>query len=254
MFAHERRMKIADMLKRQPSITTSGLMEMFQVSVETIRRDLEDMEGQGLLKRVHGGAVAVGKLQNYTRLSGRAAEHQTQKHDLAQTACSYIREGDCIALDAGSTALELASLLGRRFKELTVLTYSLDVAGILSGTENIRLILAGGFYIPEEKCFCGHLALDTVRQLHVAKCFIAPSAISLSFGISDHMEEMIAVQRALLEISDQVYILADSSKFETCAPMKICDFDPNFLVVTDRGLSDEMLEVYRKASVNVVRE
>ena len=86
---------------------------------------------------------------------------------------------------------------------------------ILEEKENIRVVLAGGFYLPAEKCFCGHLALDMVRQLHISKCFIAPSAISLNFGISDHMQELIAVQRAFLEIADQAYILADSSKFET---------------------------------------
>lgn len=253
MFADERKTKIADMLKRRPSVTTSELTEMFQVSVETIRRDLEYLESRGQLKRVHGGAVAAGKLQNYTSLSGRAREHLSEKHNLALTACSYIREGDYIALDAGSTTFELAALLGERFQRLTVVTHSLEVVKILGEKENIRTILAGGFYLPEEKCFCGHLTLDVVRQLHVSKCFIAPAAISLNFGISDHMQEMIAVQRALLEIADQVYLLADSSKFETCAPLKICDFKPDFLCITDSGLPDEVCEAYGKASVNVVR-
>ena len=251
MFADERRSKIAEMLKNRPSVTTSELTEIFQVSVETIRRDLEFMEHQGQLKRVHGGAIAVGKMQNYTTFSRRVEEHQQEKHEVALTACSYIKEGDTIALDAGSTTYELAALLGERFRELTVLTHSLEVIKILDGQENIRTILAGGFYMPEEKCFCGHLTLDMVRQLHVSKCFIAPSAISLNFGISDHKPELIAVQRTFLEISDQAYILTDSSKFETCAPLKICDFDPKFVYITDRGLSAEMLEAYRRASVNV---
>lgn len=254
MFADERKAQIADMLKKHSSVTTSELTELFQVSVETIRRDLEYMEGQGQLKRVHGGAISVGRLQNYTRLSGRLGEHQPQKRDLALRACSYITEGDFIALDAGSTTFELAVILGERFRRLTVLTHSLEVANILSGKENIRVILAGGFYLPEEKCFCGYLTLDMVHQLHVSKCFIAPSAISLNFGISDHMQEMIAVQRAFLEISDQAYILADSSKFEACAPLKICDLAPELICVTDSGLSDEVLEAYRKASVNIIRE
>lgn len=253
MFADERKTKIADMLKRHPSVTTSELTELFQVSVETIRRDLEYMESQGQLKRVHGGAIAVGKLQNYTSLSGRYTEHVPEKHNLVQKACSYIREGDFIALDAGSTVYELAALLGERFRRLTVLTYSVEVMRILAEKENIRTILAGGFYLPEEKCFCGQLTLDMIRQLHVSKCFIAPAAISLNFGLSDHMQEMIAVQRAFLEISDQAYILADSSKYETCAPLKICDFNPKFLYITDSGLPDKILEAYEKASGEVVR-
>lgn len=253
MFADERRAEIADRLNRKASVTTSELMELFQVSVETIRRDLESMEGQGLLKRVHGGAIAVGRQQNYTSLSGRAEEHRMEKRNLAAVACSYIREGEYIALDTGSTTLELAALLGDRFRELTVLTHSLEVVKILAERDNIRTILAGGFYLPEEKCFCGHLTLDMVRQIHVSKCFIAPAAISLNFGISDHMQELIAVQRAFLETADQVCILADSSKFETCAPIKVCKLDSRYLYITDSKLSDEMLEAYRRAGADVKR-
>ena len=253
MFADERKTKIADMLKKRPSVTTSELTETFGVSVETIRRDLEYMESQGQLRRVHGGAIAVGKLQNYPSLSGRRREHLPEKHSLALKACSYIQEGDFIVLDAGSTVYELAALLGERFHMLTVLTHSLEVMKILGEKENIRVVLAGGFYLPEEKCFCGHLALDMVRQIHVAKCFIAPAAISLNFGISDHMQELIAMQRAFLEIADQAYILADSSKFETCAPLRISGLEPKFLCITDSGLSDEVWEAYKKASVDVVR-
>ncbi len=136
MFADERKTKIEDMLKRHASVTTSELTEAFGVSVETIRRDLEYMESQGLLKRVHGGAVAMRRLQSYTSLSGRRREHQPEKHSLALKACSYIKEGDFIALDAGSTTYELAALLGERFRALTVLTHSLEVMKILEEKEN----------------------------------------------------------------------------------------------------------------------
>ncbi len=254
MLADERRSQIMEMLKKRPSITTSELTRFFQVSLETIRRDLEYMEGQGVLRRVHGGAVAVGRQLGYSSLTKRTASHQPEKRNLALTACSYIQEGDYIALDTGSTTFELANLLGERFRELTVLTHSLEVARILSEQPGIHTILAGGFYLREEKCFCGHLTLDMIRQLHVAKCFIAPSAVSLSFGASDHMQELIAVQRAFLGISDQVYMLVDSSKFETFAPLKICDLQPRFLCITDSGLPDEVLEAYKKASVNIVKK
>ncbi len=253
VFADERKTKIEEMLKKNPSVATSELTELFQVSVETIRRDLEYLESHGRLKRVHGGAIAVGRLQNYTSLSGRVEEHRPEKRKLALAACSFIQEGDYIALDTGSTALELAAVLGERFRKLTVVTHSLETAKLLSEKENIRTVLAGGVYLPEEKCFCGYLTLDMIRQLHVSKCFIAPSAVSLDFGISDHMPELIAVQRAFLEVSDQVYVLADSSKFGTFAPMKICDLSPAFVYITDSELPDDVLETYTKAGFPVTR-
>lgn len=196
MFADERKNKIIAMLENRPSITTSELTELFQVSLETIRRDLEYLENQGALKRVHGGAIAIGHLKNYASIQERSAEHQPEKRHLALTACSYIQEQDFIALDAGTTTLELASLICERFHELTVLTHSLDIIKILSRKETIRTVLAGGFYLPQENCFCGHLTQDLIRQLHVSKCFIAPAAVSLDYGISDHMPELIMIQRA----------------------------------------------------------
>lgn len=253
MLADERKTKIMEMLEKRHSVTTSELVELFRVSVETIRRDLEYLESQGTLKRVHGGAIAAHRLQSYTSMPGRVSQHQPEKRHLAWTACSYIQEGDFIALDAGTTMLELAELIGRRFRNLTVLTHSLEIVRILSEKGSIRTILAGGLYLPQEGCFGGHLTLDMIRQLHVSKCFIAPSAVSLDFGISDHIQELIMVQRELLDIADQAFILADSSKFESCAPLRICALSPRHIYITDGGLSDEILKAYGEAAVNVVR-
>ncbi len=253
MFADERKNKIIAMLENRSSITTSELTELFQVSLETIRRDLEYLEGQGALKRVHGGAIAVGQIKNYTTYQGRTGEHQPEKKHLALAACAYIQEGDVIALDAGTTTIELAALIRDRFQGLTVLTHSLEVVKLLSQKESIRTILAGGIYMPQENCFGGHLTLDMIRQLHVSKCFIAPAAVSLDFGLSDYMPDLIMIQRALLAIADHAYVLADSSKFESCAPMKVCDLGPQLSLITDAGLSDQLLEAYQSASIPVIR-
>lgn len=253
MFANERRVKIAEMLERRSSVTVAELTDAFQVSLETIRRDLEYLERQGALKRVHGGAITVRKMQSYSSLSARVTEHREEKRRLALAAIPYIREGDCISLDTGSTSFELAALLCEHFHELTVVTNSLQVFQILSGKEGFQTILTGGFYMPDEKTFYGHLTLDMIRQLHVSKYFIAPSAISLDFGISDHIHELVAVPRALIDISDQIIVQADSSKFETCAALKICDLNPRFLYLTDSSLPDEILEAYKKASINIIK-
>ena len=253
MFANERRIQITEMLNRRSSVTVNELTDTFRVSLETIRRDLEYLEKQGALKRVHGGAVTVHKMQNYTSLSFRVSEHREEKRKLALASLPFIQEEDRIALDTGSTSFELASLLCERFSRLTIVTNSLEVFQILSGKEGFQTILTGGFYMPGEKTFYGHLALDMIKQLHVSKFFLAPSAISLDFGISDHIHEMIAVQRALIAISDQIIVQADSSKFETCAALKVCDLNPCFLYFTDSGLPDEIAEAYRKAGLQITK-
>lgn len=253
MFANERRIRIMEMLERSASVTVTELTDAFHVSLETIRRDLEYLENQGALRRVHGGAITVRKMQSYASLSSRVTEHRAEKKKLALASLPYIREDDRIALDTGSTSFELASLLCEHFHALTVLTNSLEVFRILSEKESFQTILTGGFYLPGEKSFHGYLTLDMIRQLHVSKYFLAPSAISLDFGISEHIPEMIAVQRAFIGISDQIIVQADSSKFETCAALKVCDLNPLFLYLTDSGLPDEILELYKKASLNVIK-
>ncbi len=251
MFADERKTKIEEIIRRNRSVTTSELTEIFQVSLETVRRDLESMEKQGLLKRVHGGAVSVRELHNYSNFDQRNSSRQAQKRQLALTACAYINEGDYLALDCGSTAIALAKALIQRFRKLTVVTNSLEVFQIISGGGAHRVILAGGEYLGEEKCFYGHLALDMIGHLHVKKSFLTPSGISLDFGISDHVRELIEIQRAIARIADQVYVLADSSKFEAYAPLQICGLDRRYVYLTDPELPEEIFELYRKEAVSL---
>ena len=252
MFANERRNKILELLNRRSSVTVTELTGLFQVSLETIRRDLEYLEQQGALKRVHGGALSMKRMQNYTGLSERLAEHQSEKRQIARAALSHIHEGDRIALDTGSTTSELAHLLCDSFHELTIVTASLTIFEILSEKPGFQVILTGGFYLPDEKAFYGHLALDTIRQLHVSAFFHAPSALSLNFGLSEHVKELAEVQRALIASADQVIVLADSSKFETCAALKVCDLSPCFLYLTDNGLPEEIRDAWKKASLDII--
>ena len=249
MFANERRNQIIELLNQRSSLTVAELTALFQVSLETIRRDLEYLEKQGMLQRVHGGALSLRKMQNYTELSHRVTEHRDEKQQIAKACLSHIHEGDCIAIDCGSTLTQLASLLCDTFQKLTVLTNSLEVFQILAGKNHMQVILTGGFYHPEEKAFFGHLTLDMIQQLHVSTYFLSPTTLSLRFGISEHIPEIVEVQRALIQIADRVIVAADSSKFETCAAMKTCDLNPRFLYLTDDGLSEDLREIYRNASL-----
>lgn len=254
MFANERREQIIQLLNQRSSVKVAELTDMFQVSLETIRKDLEFLERQGALKRVHGGALSMRKMQNYTPFPERQEVHREDKMEISRLALNYIHEGERIALDTGTTAREFALMLCRSFHSLTIVTASLPVFEILSGNPGFKVILAGGFYDPDEKFFCGHLTLDMIRQIHVSSFFLMPSALSLDFGISEHVGGMIEVQREMIKIADQVIVLADSSKFETCAGLKICDVNPRFTYLTDSGLDEEIREAYRKASLHVINE
>ncbi len=242
MFAKERQEKICQMLCENGAVTTAHLVQVFDVSVETIRRDLLSIEQQGRLTRVHGGAVASGGMKPYYALPRRNQEFSKEKRELAQVAMAFIREGDYIGLDTGSTANVFAEVLKEQFENLTIVTHSMDLFEIL--TDQFPVILSGGRYLKEEKAFYGALALESFDHLRVQKAFIFPSAVSLRFGICDYQQDLFPMQKKLIEIADQVFVLADSSKFESRALLKIDDMRPEHYYVTDSLLTDELKNLY----------
>ncbi|REE83867.1 DeoR family transcriptional regulator [Paenibacillus taihuensis] len=251
MFANERRINIIDLLEKQSSVTVAELMTRFHVSIETVRRDLEFLEKQQALRRVHGGAVSISKLTRLDKLESRLSENISLKQQLSRIAVRFIRENDTIAIDSGSTALELAALLKENFRHLTVVTNSPEVFEIVSGAEDFEVILIGGQYLREEKAFYGHLALDAVSRLHYSKVFVFPNTVSLRQGAGIFVHELFDIQRAFIQHADEVFILADSSKFETTAAIKLCDLLPSYRVITDSHFPDDLLQLYKKRGIQV---
>ena len=254
MFANERYDIILSMLKTQRSVTVSDLMERFGVSIETVRRDLAELERRGALERVHGGAVASRDgMRGLNPLSERMTENQELKRELSLKAAELIKEGDVIAVDAGSTAVEFVRVLCEKFERLTIVTYSRDVMDGIDGREGFRLVMTGGDYMPSERVFCGFLTVESLKKLHVTKSFIFPSAVSSKYGVTINKSEFYELQRALMSIADHSYMLADSTKFEGASPVRVCGIDEVDAIVTDSGLDDMTLQLYSDKQATVVK-
>lgn len=252
MFANERQQKILSLVKTNGAVTTGELIDAFGVSIETVRRDLLQLERSGQLQRVHGGAVSPGSMRPYPDLPHRLEANAQAKTQLSATAAALVEEDDIICMDSGSTARFFATALAERFTRLTVITHSMDVFEILSQKEGFRIILCGGCYSPREKACYGSITLENLRQLHVRKAFLCPSAISLKTGVWDYDRDMIQVQKQILNICDQAVFLADSEKFETSALLKLCDTSPNHIYVTDPGLSQQYRQLYQEQDRTVI--
>lgn len=252
MFANERQRKITEILRQNGAVTTKELMDIFHISIETVRRDLLTMEQQKLLQRVHGGAIAIGETKPFLDLTSRREENKQPKKELCVTAARFVSEGDTLGIDAGSTALFLANVLKERFSALTVITYSLDVFECLYHHKNFRIILCGGNYYPDENAFYGNLTEEMLEKLHMQKVFIFPYALSWQQGLCDHQEQLIPLQRCLLRQSDQVYILADSSKFEQKALHQIAKMDSSYLYITDGNLSPSLQALYTQNNIKII--
>lgn len=249
MFAQERQDKICEMLKKNGAVVTSDLVEIFGVSIETIRRDLLTLQENGVLSKVHGGAVSKNDIKPFSILNERMKQFDTGKKNLAEKAAELVTDGDIIGIDSGSTAVAFAQALQTKFTDLTVITHSLDVFNILN--RQFQVILCGGHYMSGENAFYGALTLNTIEQLHIKKAFVCPTAVSLEYGIFDYQNELYQVQKALMKAAEETVILADSSKFEKTALLKIDDMKNEYIYVTDCGLPSELRRLYATNNIEI---
>ncbi|HIS68355.1 MAG TPA: DeoR/GlpR transcriptional regulator [Candidatus Gallacutalibacter stercoravium] len=242
------------MLQAQNSVRVSELVGLFGVSVETVRRDLEYMEGQGMLKRVHGGAVLErtdGRQLDYRM---RSEAYTAEKTEIAEIAARYVQEGQSILLEASTTNLELARVLKKKVAKLTVLTNSLLIASELSEVENYTVILTGGVVLGSELATEGELAQNDLAGFCMDTLFLSASGISLREGLTDYGFGLIAVKKKMMSIAQEVILLADSSKFDTASLVKVCDLNRLNLIITDSKLNPAVLERYRLEGIEIVNQ
>lgn len=252
LFANERRMKIYEILKVQGAVTTLALSQKFRVSVETIRKDLLVMEQNNALIRVHGGAVRTGSVKTYANLSERLEDKKDEKRALSYLAAKLVHEGDILAIDSGSTAIELTEVLIEQFQKLTIITHSTDVFERVNTQSDFEVLLCGGHYLREERAFYGSFVQDMLEKVHVNKVFLFPHAISLKNGICEYLPQLYEVQKRLIQTGDEIIVLADSSKYEKNALLKVCDMKSSFKYVTDAALPEKLKEIYKNNDIQII--
>ena len=210
------------------------------------------MEQDGRLTRVHGGAVAKTAMKPFKKLRERNKEFEKQKYELSLKAAEFISEGDIIGIDSGSTAISFAEVLKERFSKLTIVTHSMDIFEMLSDYKDFSVILCGGHYLREENAFYGELTLNMLNSLHIQKAFIFPSAVSLEYGICDYQKDLYQIQKQLIKSSNEIYILADSSKFEKAALLKLSNMKPDYIYITDNSLQNEIVKLYKENNIELL--
>ncbi len=249
LLADKRLSLIADKIKNKGAVKVGELATEFNVSIETIRRDLLLLERKKILQRVHGGAVSVGDMITYHDFQTRKEENVEEKIQLGEIVKDLVLDGDVVYVDAGTTSLHVARAI--KDKDITVVTCSLEAFNELSGGK-AKIILCGGIFCKELSSFCGTLAEDTINKLYFSKAFIFPSAISLKNGIFDFSYEDLPLQKRAIERCDKVYFVATSNKFERNALLKVCDALPEYLYVTDGKIKKEHVEMYRENGLTII--
>jgi len=249
MLVAERRREIVNIVGQEKSLRVVELARMFQVTEETIRRDLEKLEVEGKLIRSHGGAVSNKSMEREIPYSEREISHMQEKVKIAQEAVSRVVERDTILLDASTTAWQMARLLPDM--RLTVLTNAMKVALELAERSKIKVISTGGTLSAPSLSFIGPLAEKTLQEYHVNKLFFSCKGIDLDRGLSDPNESHALLKRCMMDIADQSYLLVDHSKFGVKALTMFAPIKDLHEVITDDKLDPEMLERLQQLTLKV---
>lgn len=225
--------RLVERLQSRSYADTQDLAAFLGVSEATVRRDLVELEARGLIRRTHGGAMPLGQITSDLPNSERMGRNAAEKARIGKVAADMVAPGDAVFLDAGTTTLQVASQLAHR-RGLTFVTNGTDIAACLASAGVERLFVIGGEYNDFNHSLTGALAADAIRRFNVDKLFLSVSAVDLRRGqIAISHPALAEAQRAMIEIAQEVIVVADHSKFTRNALTVIAPLDAVSRIVTD---------------------
>ncbi|RAZ81155.1 DeoR/GlpR family DNA-binding transcription regulator [Planococcus halotolerans] len=251
MLIAERHKKLTSIINESGSSRVSELSRIFSVTEETIRRDLEKLENEGKLKRSHGGAVSVELSGHESPYFEREVRNVIEKMEVAEEAVKYVSINERIILDASTTAWYMAKILPDI--PLTVVTNSLKVAMELSNRKKISVISAGGTLLQKSLSFVGPQTTNALESYYVNKAFISCRGVHAVRGISDSHEMQALVKKKMSEIADEVFLLADHSKFGVQAFSKVAAIEEINFIITDSRTSKEQIDEFDDCAATIIR-
>ena len=249
MTTYERRQSLVNILRKQPGLRVPELARALDISEGTVRNDLNALEEEGRLKRVHGGAV-LNNQEQFQNISfvRRYNQNVAAKLAIAREAALLINDSDSILLDASSTAYYFAKALSER-RHLRVITNGFEVARELAQNSTNTVILIGGVVNNESSSVTGLLSEHIIEELHTQKAFLSCSGFSLERGMTEvHLAEA-QLKRKVIESSQQLFALVDSSKFGKDDLTSFTHLEKINLLFTDNQLSSDWAERLRQAEI-----
>lgn len=240
--------QILERLQKDQRVSSTELMKEFEVSEGTIRRDLNELEDRGLLRKVHGGAVPRPEAPRV--YESRKEFASDRKAALARRALPLLKDGQLILIDGGSTNWHLAKAMPADLKA-TVFTNSIPVAQALMDHPNIELHVLGGKIFKASQVTVGIQIVDFLRNIRADLCFIGVRSIHHELGLTTLEMEEARVKRTIAEVSDRVVVMATRDKLGTVDHFKICDFKDIDLMITEPDTPEEALKAYRNMGVEI---
>jgi DeoR family galactitol utilization operon repressor len=238
---------ILDRLARDGSLSVSALSRDLGVSEVTVRANLRDLEGRGLLSRTHGGAQA----SSFQSVLERQRHNAAAKERIAQAAAGFVADGDSIMIEAGTTtAAVIRHLTGRN--GVQVVTNSTLAFAAARLNPALRLLLTGGQFHAESESLVGYGALRTIADFNVRRAFIGTDGFTAERGLTTQFADGADVIRAMHARAEETWLLADSSKYGRAGFVTVLPLPELTGVITDAGIGEESAEALRNAGIQVV--
>ncbi len=253
MLAAERRRIISERIHATGQVVVSALSAEFSVSEETIRRDLESLEKEGLVQRIYGGAVLVGNDRVAPPYSIRKNTNVEPKVVIAQLLASQLSDGDTLMVDESSTAAYAIRAL-RHLKNITLITNSVALLREMTTQDSWHVISTGGTLRPDVLALVGPHALRTVASYHVRYAVLSCRGINESLGLADSDDQVVQVKQAMLGACDQAILLADHRKFDRTGLVALGKLSAVQKLICDEVPSPQWQERLNNAGVELICE
>jgi DeoR/GlpR family transcriptional regulator of sugar metabolism len=250
MIPAERRQKMLLVINQQGIATTAQLSDQFAVSEMTIHRDIKVLESIGRVEKTYGGVI-VRQAQVVTEFERRRLINIEAKQMIGKAAAALVDDGDTILVDASSTCLQMIPDLALK-NNLTVFTTGLLACLQLSTFPNIELHSTGGLVPKDTNSFTGAIAIETLKNIHVDKCFMGAAGIHTPYGITDPFLSVAEVKKFSAESSNEVFVLADRSKLGRVTRFNVLPFKEIDLIITDADESTPCVKEIRDQKVELL--
>ncbi|MBB6626488.1 DeoR/GlpR transcriptional regulator [Nocardioides sp. KIGAM211] len=253
MYAEERQQAMAQLVAEHGRLSVNVLAEQYDVTTETVRRDLSTLERMGLVRRVHGGAVPAHSLAVIeSGLVERDSSNTSQKERIARAALELLPPaGATVLLDAGSTTSRLASLLPRDHP-LVVVTHAVPVAARVAGQPQVDLHLLPGRVRTTTQAAVGADTVEAISRLRADLVFLGTNGLTVDHGLSTPDRDEAATKRAMVASASKVVVLADASKIGIDTTLRFADLDEVDVLVTDDAITDTDHRALTRAGLEVV--
>lgn len=246
-----RQEKIIEAIEKNNTLSVNELALIFNTSVMTIRRDLNELMEQGVVKRIHGGAVLLQKDISQPAFYERNQENRNYKNKIAEVAIKLIKTDSIVFFDAGTTTYAIAEQIPEDYK-FSAITNGILTAVALCKKPNVNVISIGGDLHKSSYSTIDNMAVDNIKRLRADVAFISTKAIKLPYGTYESKFSLIDVKKAIVSVSDQIILVADASKFEVHSLSLAIQLKDIHTIITDDRIKPNIHQELIKSGKKII--